>query len=65
MVGPGVLTPEMVDGNTAIILFGDYTRLATELEQAFPNQPKIVRYSDDFGRPYRHHWYTAYLISDG
>ena len=63
--GPGAITPEMVNGNTAFILFGDYARLTEELEQVFPNQTKIVRYSNDFGRPQRHHWYTAYLVRDG
>ncbi len=63
--GPGVITREMVDGNTAFILFDDYVRLTEDLESMFPNQTKIVRYSDDFGRPHRHHWYTAYLVRDG
>ena len=62
--GPGAVTREMADGNTAFILFGDYSRLTEDLEQVFPNQTKIVRYSDDFGRPHRHHWYTAYLVRD-
>ena len=63
--GPGAIDIEMVNGNTAFLLFGDYTRLSEGLEALFPNQTKIVRYSDDYGRPHREHWYTAYLVGDG
>lgn len=63
--GPGAITREIVDGNTAFLLFGDYTRLSEELEDLFPNRTKVVRFSDDFGRPHREHWYTAYLVKDG
>ena len=62
--GPGAISADMVQGNTAIITFGDYMKMIDELEAMFPGHVKVERYSDELGAPDRTLVYIAYLIRD-
>ena len=62
--GEGTIRADMVDGNTAFILFGEYMKLIDDLELSFPSYIRIDRYSDELGAPDRNLLYIAYLIRD-
>ncbi len=54
----------MVDGNTAFILFGDYVKMIDDLENMFPGQTRVDRYSNELGAPNRNLLYIAFLVRD-
>ena len=62
--GSGSAHPGMVDGNTAFILFGDYVKMIDDLENMFPGQTRVDRYSNELSAPNRNLLYIAYLVRD-